>query len=232
MRMLNMVGTCVAALCVGGFALAQAPALPKAGNMQPAPAKPKALQNPPNITFKAPVFTGPALTQEQARKLSLIESWGLKVPVAAFQPSIWLTPVRPYVDDANNISEVFVGSRMPTTDYTAGAYGTITLPAAPASSITMSVGGGTPNTWWLVECIVSSPAPQPFSISTHPTTIHAGDQYPRAESVISRQVTPVDGRVAVLLEPTTSAVRKFIVTPGRPSTQWAFGGCELTPVKF
>lgn len=229
---IKFIGTAAIVFCLTGAAFAQIATLPPGQVTQQMPTPAGVLRNAPGVRFTPPVLTGALLTAEQARKLNIIRAFGMTVPASALQPSIWLTPQRPYVDANTNISAVFAGSRMTTINYATPLYGSITIPGTTSSSVSLAVGGTAPNTYHLVECYVSSTVTQPYAISTSTLTARAGDSVGRSDAYIRRTGNLADGRISILFEPSMVPNRTFVVSSQRPTAEWVFGGCEITPVRI
>jgi len=71
---------------------------------------------------------------------------------------------------------------------------------------------------------------QPYSIGTPTLTARASDS--GSDAYIRRTRSIADGRVSILFEPSMVPNRTFVVRSERPTAEWVFGGCELTPVRI
>lgn len=202
--------------CNAGAAPARAMPSPAATGTRPAAGealRTQPLRNPTGVRFTPP----PPTDSATAAKIAVLRALGVNLPPAAFGPSIWLTPQRPFIDANTNLQILSYGTSVPRYESTPELpFGSMTVIGSPRSGgypLVLNVAA-VPSRYYLFQCIVSGFTEYGYSFT------------PMRE----RSSQAANGRVNYVIEPALDANRGIRLWGiGAESDRWTFGGCEITP---
>lgn len=204
------------AACNASASPARAVATPPVTGTRPAAGdalRSQPLRNQAGVRFTPP----PPTDSATAAKIAIVRELGVSLRPAAFGPSIWLTPQRPYVDATTNLQVLDYGTSLPRFESTADLpFGYMTIIGSPRSGgypLVFHVAA-TPSRYHLFQCIVSGFTEYGYM----------------SASLRERSSSVSNGRVNFVIEPALDPNRRFYLWGiGAESDHWTFGGCEITP---
>lgn len=211
----TQLAECNAGLVVTLPRTTPAPRIPASGNVTATSSggRTEILRNRAGVRFTPPSPSAIA----SARKIAFLLEQGVRLRPENLEPSIWLTPQRPFIDARTNVETHLYG--------VAGITSYDSTDAMPFGSIQMTgalrdrVGSffalnfrSSPSRYYLTECYVAGM--REYGLMAEGT----------------RWAEARNGRVSFVVAPSLSASRVVSLWgTGGTENFWTFGGCEITP---